>query len=285
MNLVSLKTLLAIIETGSLIKAAERLNVTQSTVTARLQSLENSLGQRLVQRNKTGATLTASGLKLKRYAEVILELWRQAQLETSLPPGMAGIHHVGCLPDLWPQYGKSLIDMARQFTAQIAITSWPGSHQELQGWLDNSVVDIAISTSEFLPANQVLGKAEIEEDLVLVGDRPDRPVRFDPGYVYVDHGVDFAKDHISEFSDADIAHISFGSSLWARDFLLANGGSCYLPAELITEDCRKKKLFLIENAPCFKRKIYLAWRQTAQSSDTLSSLAQQFLDHMISLKS
>ena len=74
MNLVALKTLIAIIETGSLIKAADQLNVTQSTVTARLQSLESSLGQKLVQRNKTGASLTASGIKLKRYAEVILEL-------------------------------------------------------------------------------------------------------------------------------------------------------------------------------------------------------------------
>ena len=95
MHLVALKTLLAIIETGSLIKAAERLNVTQSTVTARLQSLESSLGQKLVQRNKNGASLTASGLKLKRYAEVILELWRQAEAETALPPDMAAIYHMG----------------------------------------------------------------------------------------------------------------------------------------------------------------------------------------------
>lgn len=283
MNLVALKTLLAIIETGSLVRAAERLNVTQSTVTARLQSLESSLGQKLVQRNKTGASLTASGIKLKRYAEVILALWQQAQAETALPPGMAGIYHMGCLPDLWPQYGQELVDLVRQYTAKTALNSWPGLHQDLQGWLENGVVDIAISTSIF-PASQDYASEFIEEELYLVGDRPDRPVRFDEGYIYVDHGVDFARDHIAAFADADIARISFGSGLWAKEFLLANGGSCYLPAGLIMDEYKNKQLFLIRDAPRFTRRIYLAWHETGQSSDMLASLARQFLDKIVSRK-
>jgi len=282
MNLVALKTLIAIIETGSLIKAADQLNVTQSTVTARLQSLESSLGQKLVQRNKTGASLTASGIKLKRYAEVILELWRQAQAETALPPGMAGIYHLGCLPDLWPQYGQVLVDLVRQSTKKTALNSWPGLHHDLQGWLENGVVDIAISTSDFLH-RQGYATEYIEEELFLVGDRPDRPGRFDPGYIYVDHGADFARDHIATFSDADIARVSFGSGLWAKEFLLANGGSCYLPAGLIMEDCKKKRLYLLRDAPRFTRRIYLAWHQTdpssdAMASDILAGLSRQFMD-------
>jgi DNA-binding transcriptional LysR family regulator len=279
MNLVALKTLLAIIETGSLIKAAEQLNVTQSTVTARLQSLESSLGQKLVQRNKTGASLTASGIKLKRYAEVILELWRQAQAEAGLPPGMAGIYHMGCLPDLWPQYGQVLVDLVRLHTKQTALNSWPGLHQDLQNWLETGVVDIAISTSPF-SLGQGFATDHFEDDLVLVGDRPDRPVRFDQGYIYVDHGVDFARDHISEFSDADVARMSFGSGLWAKDYLLANGGSCYLPTGLIGEELKNNQLFLIQDAPQFTRQMYLAWHQTQPSSETLTSLSQRFLEQI-----
>ncbi len=279
MNLVALKTLLAIIETGSLIKAAEQLNVTQSTVTARLQSLESHIGQKLVQRNKAGASLTASGIKLKRYAEVILELWRQAQAEAGLPPGMAGIYHMGCLPDLWPQYGQVMVDLVRLYKKQTALNSWPGLHQDMQGWLESGVVDIAISTSPF-SLSQGFATDHLEEDLVLVGDRPDRPVRFDQGYIYVDHGVDYAREHISEFSDADVARMSFGSALWAKDYLLANGGSCYLPTALIAEECKTKQLYLIKNAPRFTRRIYLAWHQNEPSSKPLISLSRQFLDEM-----
>ncbi len=279
MNLAALKTLLAIIETGSLIKAAEQLNVTQSTVTARLQSLESHLGQKLVQRNKTGASLTASGIKLKRYAEVILELWRQAQAEAGLPPGMAGIYHMGCLPDLWPHYGQVMVDLVRLHTTKTALNSWPGLHQDMQRWLESGVVDIAISTSPF-SLSQGFATDYLEEDLVLVGDRPDRPARYDQGYIYVDHGVDFAREHISEFSNADVARMSFGSGLWAKDYLLANGGSCYLPIGLIREECENKHLYLIDDAPRFTRRIYLAWHQTETSSEPLISLSRQFLEEM-----
>ena len=85
MQLSELKTFLAIIETGSLVRASYKLHVTQSTITARLKTLEDSLGQRLVNRTKSGATLTAAGIRLHRYAQTIDELWSQAQQETALP--------------------------------------------------------------------------------------------------------------------------------------------------------------------------------------------------------
>ena len=47
MNITVLQTFLTILDAGSLIRASAQLNVTQSTVTARLQSLERELGQTL----------------------------------------------------------------------------------------------------------------------------------------------------------------------------------------------------------------------------------------------
>ena len=44
MNITGLKTFVSIVETGSLVRASEQLNVTQSTVTARLRTLEQELG-------------------------------------------------------------------------------------------------------------------------------------------------------------------------------------------------------------------------------------------------
>ena len=58
MNIVSLQTFLAIVETGSLVRASQKMNVTQSTVTARLKTLEDEIGQVLLNRQKSGTTLT-----------------------------------------------------------------------------------------------------------------------------------------------------------------------------------------------------------------------------------
>ena len=41
MNIVNLQTFLSIVETGSLVRASEQLNVTQSTVTAPLSERTN----------------------------------------------------------------------------------------------------------------------------------------------------------------------------------------------------------------------------------------------------
>ena len=57
MHLAALQTFLAIVETGSLVRASQRLNVTQSTVTARLKGLEAELGQTLLYRQKSGAQI------------------------------------------------------------------------------------------------------------------------------------------------------------------------------------------------------------------------------------
>ncbi len=57
MNLDELRTFLEVVETGSLVTAARRLHVTPSTVTARINGLEEEIGQKLLHRNKSGAEL------------------------------------------------------------------------------------------------------------------------------------------------------------------------------------------------------------------------------------
>ena len=74
MNFDEIQTFLAIIETGSLVAASRRLHVTQSTVTARMNTLEAELGQKLLHRIKSGAELTSAGFKFQRYAEVMTQL-------------------------------------------------------------------------------------------------------------------------------------------------------------------------------------------------------------------
>jgi DNA-binding transcriptional LysR family regulator len=60
-NLDVLRSFFAIIEHGSLNKAAERMRVSQSTLTRQMHALENDIGGRLFERGTTGVALTASG--------------------------------------------------------------------------------------------------------------------------------------------------------------------------------------------------------------------------------
>ena len=256
MNITSLHTFLAVVETGSLIAASKQMNVTQSTITARLHALEDDLGQKLLMRQKSGATMTASGLKFKRYAEVMTELWRQAKQETSLPDGMTAMCNIGCQLDLWPRIGHEFFNDINNRHPDVAVTAWPATQTDIERWLGAGVIDLALGYQPSVQAGQtnlVLG----EDKLVLVGDRPDRPARFDDGYIYVDAGEAFGRDHAAAYADAGVARISFGSAQWALEHLLDQGGSAYLPLRLAAHHLHEGRLFRLADAPQFNRRIML----------------------------
>lgn len=71
------RTFLEIVSSGSFLRAAERLNVTQTTVSARIRTLEEELGRVLFIRNRNGAQLTAAGREFERYAQSFVQVWER----------------------------------------------------------------------------------------------------------------------------------------------------------------------------------------------------------------
>lgn len=256
MNIVTLQTFLAVVDAGNLVRASERLNVTQSTVTARLHTLENELGQTLLNRQKSGTTLTAAGQKLLRYAEVMTNLWRQARQETSLPEGMESICNLGCHPDLWQGPGRRLFDDINANRPSMALSALQGGHGDLDDWLGSGLVDLALTYKPTAHGNQTIHSLRADA-LILCSTRPDSPLRFDPGYVYVDLGEEYRDQHAEFYADASVTRLSFGSTAWALDFLLANGGTAYLPDRVAAPLLADGRLHLLGNAPVFLRKAYL----------------------------
>ncbi len=75
MDIELARTFLEITRGGSFIAAAERLHVTQTAITARVQKLEAQLGCSLFVRNRAGARLTANGEKFIGYASQLVQSW------------------------------------------------------------------------------------------------------------------------------------------------------------------------------------------------------------------
>lgn len=265
MNLAALQTFLAIVQAGSLVRASERLNVTQSTVTARLKALEDELGQTLLLRQKSGAELTSAGFKFKRHAEAMIEQWRQARQETSLPDGVDAVCNIGCHMDLWPVLGRRLFGDIHRGQSSTALSAWPGEHGDLDQWLATGLIDAALTYRATAHESQTIHALRTER-LVLVSTRPDSPMRFDPAYVYVDAGEDFGRRHAAAYADADTAKVSFGSAVWALDHLLERGGSAYLPESLCAPHRSNGRLFQVAGAPVFTRTAYLVTNDAAAAN-------------------
>ena len=69
MDIEQARTFLAITAHGSFLEAAKQLHLTQSTVSARIQRLEEELGARLFIRNRSGASLTSAGRRFLEHAK------------------------------------------------------------------------------------------------------------------------------------------------------------------------------------------------------------------------
>ncbi|WP_108814336.1 LysR family transcriptional regulator [Loktanella sp. Alg231-35] len=256
MNLQELRTFLTIIETGSLVRASEVLNVTQSTVTARLKSLEDELGQTLLIRNKSGATQTAAGVKLRRYANSISTLWQQARQDVAIPMGTAGFCNFACEYDLWGGLGEVFVQRLTALCPEVHLSIWLGSQSEVMRWLDEGKSDVAFT---YRPGQTPQhGKMALQPDqLMLVSTSPDSPIRFDPDYVFVEAGERFERDHTLAFADAGTARVSISNAAIGLDHLLRYGGSAYLPARVAGGALAAGDLFHLTDAPQFDRAIYV----------------------------
>lgn len=252
MNITALQTFLAIVDTGSLVRASQVMHVTQSTVTARLKTLEDEIGQQLLNRQKSGTTLTPAGTKLLRYARIMTGLWRQARYETSLPEGLASVCTFGCDRELWHGPGRDFFNGVISGNPEMAVSVLQGSARDLEEWLATGMVDVILTFDSVTRGNQTVHPLPPEE-LVLYSDRPNTPIDADPLYIFVDHGEEYRRQHAETYYGAGIARVSFDSSWWALQTMLDRGGSAYLPRALAEPYVADGLLHQLD-APIYTRK-------------------------------
>ena len=121
MDIELARTFVEIVSTGSFIKAADRLHVAQTTVSARVRLLEQQLGRPLFVRNKGGATLTPAGEQFLRFAPTFVQLWQRARQQVAVPEGHRAVLTVGSEVSLWQPLLLEWVRMMRRSHPDIAL--------------------------------------------------------------------------------------------------------------------------------------------------------------------
>lgn len=274
MNLVTLRTFLAVVQTGNLNKAADLMNVTQSTVTARLDVLDAELGQALLVRSRKGAQLTKAGFAFQRHAELMVRTWDQGRKAVGLPSGFSGMVSLAAPDELWAGLAERWIDTARAAQKDIAFEAWPGDHADISRWLNSGLVDAAIT---LLPVtgDDIVSCELARDQLVQVSSDPRAAMEWDDNYIFVDLGTDFRRRHSLVWPTDNTARIAFGSSSWALDYLLRNGGSAFLPWRMCEAHIAEGRLHVVQNVPVFSRAVHFNWRRaSAQEHPWLEHIHQ-----------
>ena len=252
------RTFLTVITSGSFISAADRLHVSQSTVSTRIHTLEDQLGCTLFVRNKAGTTLTSAGRQFQRHAATLVRTIEQARHDIGIPEGFSGTLVVGGRIGLWEEFLLKWLQLMREARPEISVRAESGLEPELMQGLIEGRIDIGVM---YTPQSRPGLKLEqlFEEKLVMVSTDPKGKPEPQPGYVYVDWGPEFYARHSACFPNFGGPPLTANIGWLGLQHVLENGGSGYFPKRIVRPHLKAKRLSLIEKAPEFSMPAYVVY--------------------------
>jgi DNA-binding transcriptional LysR family regulator len=258
MDIKLARTFLAVVDTGSFVNAAERVHVTQSTVSMRIKSLEEQLGRTLFERNKNGAVMTPAGAQFQRHALAMVRVWEQARLEVSLPEGFRTALTVGGQISLCDGLLLEWLALMRRRAPDIAITLQFGFSNVLMQRLIEGTLDLGVMyTPQSRPGFAV--DMLFEEEIILVSSEPTPGKRPGKNYVYVDWGPEFQADHSLNFPELSMSGVFLEIGSLGLKYLLENSASGYFPRRLVGEHLESGRLKVIRDTPVFSYPAYVVY--------------------------
>ena len=252
------RTFLTVVTAGNFISAADRLHVSQSTVSTRIHTLEDQLGCTLFVRNKAGTTLTSSGRQFQRHAATLVRTIEQARHDIGIPEGFSGTLVDGGRIGLWEEFLLQWLQLMKEARPEISIRAESGLEPELMAGLIEGRTDIGVM---YTPQSRPGLKIEqlFEEKLILVStERKARPEP-QPGYVYVDWGPEFYARHTACFPNFAGPSLSANIGWLGLQHVLENGGSGYFPKRIVLPHLKAKRLSVIAGAPEFSMPAYVVY--------------------------
>lgn len=226
------RTFLMVAETGSFIDAARKMNVTQSTVSARIKGLEDMLGRPLFERSKAGAELTGAGELFQRHALAMVRVWQQAQLQVSLADKHRDHLSVGAPLGLWSSFLLKWASGLRIAMPEVAISAAAGASATLTQRLIEGTLDVAVMYRPSTPPGLTIEHL-FDEEYVLVSSVKPGGRRGPADYVLVDWGAEFMADHAGAFPEHANPAVSLDLGPMSLDYLLANECQAYFPARMV----------------------------------------------------
>ena len=264
MDIDQARTFLAITAHGSFLEASRQLHLTQSTVSARIQRLEDELGSRLFVRNRAGAALTPAGKRFMRHAKSLILTLEQARHDVGLPSRFRASITVGARIALWEGFLPQWVGRMRSTAPDISIRSEIGFEEDLMRRLIEGTLDIGLMyTPQHSPGVQV--EHLFDETLVLLCTDP-HTAWPDENYVYIDWGPAFYAQHSNSFPDlerpAQVANIGW----LGVQLILCNGGSCFLPLRMAKPFILTKQLSPVPDSPRYRLPAYMVFPRESDSN-------------------
>ncbi|WP_419910848.1 hydrogen peroxide-inducible genes activator [Hoeflea sp.] len=268
-------------------RAAERVNVTQPTLSAQIQELEKKLRAPLVERGAARVALTPLGREIAERARRVLSDVRDIEdLAASSQHGFDGTIRLGVPPTLGPYLLPHIVPDLHGKYPGLRLYVREGKPVELQGQLQAGGFDLVIS-----PMPIAHGDLEVErlfrEPLKVVA-APDHPLASRQQILSSDlagqsvlaiergHHLHEQVSRLCEDFDATLLRDYEGTSLDTLRLMAGMGvGLAFLPALYVRSeiDGRSEIAILNLNMPNLFRQMGLAWRKRSVHASLFKEIA------------
>lgn len=166
MEIENLNTFCIVAYHKTFVKAAELLNITQSGVSRRIQSLESELGVQLLVRNPQAVSLTKAGKYFLPYAERTVQIYREGHKR--MIEGGSEEKVIIAAP---PAASSSVLpNVLKQFHSKhrVPVSVLSAHSQDVFDMLNDKTIQIGFTTVAF-PSSQLNYELVFTEKIVFVG--------------------------------------------------------------------------------------------------------------------
>ncbi len=245
MTLLSYQIFKTVSEQGSFRKAADISGLTPSAISHTIAAMEGELGFLLLNRSKSGVTLTNYGEHLLPYVNAVLNSNESLQQAIAEFNGLKqGTVKVGCFSSVCTNWLPDIIHSFKKEYPGISIEVFQGTYDDVVYWLKNGVVDLgflSVSSAGDIPIEPLY------RDQLLCVMPPGLKKDVSDGYMDIDQMRQYPFVSQRESTDADIQKFLKENSLNIQSHyhvvddlstvaMVAEGfGICIMP-ELVMRD-------------------------------------------------
>lgn len=252
-----LLTFLDVLETRNFRRTADRMDITQSSVSGRIRQLEAELGARLFERGRGGADPTPDARRFEAQCRSLLALWSQAVNDAATGAKYDGALRISVQFSLMRSLLRSWTQDIRQAMPNVTVRLELDYSVQIMRDIAAGHIDVGIVYApQYLP-DLVIEEVGSEE-YVMVSTVADRleGVRVEE-YIRAGYTLSFETQH-----DANLPHLAHpplvvGCEDLAMELLGIYGGATYVArSQADVMIAKGTGVRLVEDAPLIAQKVF-----------------------------
>ncbi|EYS85757.1 LysR family transcriptional regulator [Cupriavidus sp. SK-4] len=176
-TLKQIQHFVAIAETGQVSRAAQRCNVSQSSMTASLKGLEDVVGAPLFSRHAAGVKLTAAGIRFLRHAQQIEAAVRDAVSAAAVTPStVTGAIRLGVTETITAYVLPKLLPALEQKFPLLELEILERPRGDIEADIQAGKLDLALLLVSNLPQMHHIGCETLLRSPRQLWGHPDHPL-------------------------------------------------------------------------------------------------------------